>query len=70
MHAVWVGRLYMQQTTIPMHQIPPCTTQVAGHPSMQSDQAELRACSTTILAAVILATEKKLPQKPKIWSFC
>ena len=29
----------------------PCTAQVAGHPSMQSDPAKLRETSDTILAA-------------------
>ena len=35
----------------------PCTAQVAGHPSMQSDPAKLRAGSTTILAAETLKTD-------------
>ena len=35
-------------------QIPPCTVQVAGHTSSKSHPAELRACSTTILAALLL----------------
>ena len=52
----------MHQTTIPMKlQIPPCTAQAAGHPSMQSDPAKLRAGSTTILAAGY--TLKKLKEE-------
>ena len=40
-------------------QIPPCTAQVAGHTSMQSDPAKLRETSDTIPAPTYIKKAKK-----------